>query len=114
VILHSTKARGVEVLPFGALLTYEHQPGSTELARAQFFGLSAEDKVSDRAIEQAVIEVVKAQPLINKTELINKVKTAFPEIGMNRISGVIDCLVLPKKKLKTKSGDRGAKRYEVA
>jgi hypothetical protein len=73
-----------------------------------------QDKVSDRAIEHAIIEAVKAKPLINKTELINKVKAVFPEIGMNRIGGVIDRLVQPKKKLKTKSGDRGAKRYEVA
>jgi AAA domain-containing protein len=110
--LQSTKVRGMDVPPFGALFSYEHHPGTTELATARFFGRPVQDTVSDRAIEQAIIEMVKAHPLINKTELGTKVKAGFPEIGMNRIGAVVERLA-QQKKLKSKPGDRGAKRYEV-
>jgi AAA domain-containing protein len=111
--LCSTKERGVTVPPFGAQFAYKHTAGTTELATARFYGLAVEDKVSDRAIEEAIMAGVKAHPLINQKELKQKVKEILPEVGMHRIGGVISKLE-QRKKLKVTTGERGAKRYEGA
>jgi hypothetical protein len=66
VTVQSPKVRGVNVPPFGAMFSYEHKPGTAELATAGFFGIAVEDKVSDRAIEPVVIEIVTAHPQMNR------------------------------------------------
>jgi AAA domain len=111
--LCSTKERGVTVPPFGAQFAYEHTPGTTELATARFYGPAVEDKVSDRAIEEAITASVKAHPLINQKELKQHVKETLPKVGMHRIGGVISRLE-QRKKLKVTTGERGAKLYEEA
>lgn len=113
VTLQATKARGVTVSPFGAQLTYAHTPGTTELATAEFYGLAVEDKVSDRAVEEVCLAIVKAHPLINQKAMKQQVKAALPEVGMHRIGGVIGRLER-QKKLKVTPGERGAKLYEEA
>jgi AAA domain len=110
--LQSTKVRGMDVPPFGAVFSYEHILGTTELATARFFGRPVKDRVSDRAIQEAVIEAVKTTPLINKAQLVNTVKAVFSDVGINRIGGIIDRLE-SQKKIKTTLGARGAKRYKV-
>jgi hypothetical protein len=110
--LQSTKVRGMDIPPFGAVFRYEHRPDTTELATARFFGLPVKDTVSDRAIEKAVLEAVKGKPLMNKTQLIDTVKEAFSDVGINRIGGIIDRLG-SQQKVTTKLGRRGAKCYEV-
>jgi hypothetical protein len=112
VTLQGTKVRGVDVSPFGAQFTYDHKPGTSELATAKFYGLAVEDRVSDCAIGEAVMAIVKANPLMNQRDLKTKVKEDLPAVGMHRIGGVIARLER-KKKLKTKPGERGAKLYEV-
>jgi hypothetical protein len=110
--LQSTKVRGMDVPPFGALFSYKHHPSTTELATARFFGRPVKDTVSDRAIEEAVLAAVNATSLMNKTQLVNTVKSLFSDVGFNRIGGIIDRLE-SQKKVKTKLGARGAKRYGV-
>jgi hypothetical protein len=113
VTVQSTKVRGVDVQPFGAMFSYEHQPGTTELATARFFGLAVEDKVSDHAIEQGIIETVTAHPGINQTNLKQLVKPVLPDVSMRRITGIIDRLER-QKKLTTQTGARGSKCYQTA
>jgi len=110
--LQSTKTRGTDVLPFGAQFTFEHRPGTTELATARFFGVALEDKVSDRAIEQAVTESITDHPQINQKDLKSKVKALLPDMPMRRIGGVINRME-QQKKLKTMPGAHGAKLYDV-
>jgi AAA domain len=110
--VQSTKTRGVDVPPFGAQFTFEHKPGTTELGTARFFGLAVEDKVSEHAIEQAVIETVTAHPGINQTNLKQRVKPVLPNVSMRRISGVIDRLER-QMRLMTHTGKRGSKLYQT-
>ena len=113
VTVQSTKVRGVDVPPFGAMFSYEQQPGTTELARARFFGMAVDDKVSERAIEQVIIDIVTAHPRINQQTLKQLAKEVSPAVSMHRIGGVVARLE-QQQKLRTKPGDRGAKLYEVA
>jgi RecA-family ATPase len=110
--LQSTKTRGVDVLPFKAQFTYEHKTGTTELATARFFGMAFEDKVSDRAIEQAVVKTVASHPRINQKTLRQQVKQNLPKVPMHRINSAIHRLER-QKKLTTQIGERGSKLYQI-
>lgn len=88
--LRSTKERGLEVAPFGAMFTYEHKGGTKDLATAKFYGLAVEDTHSDRAIAQAVRSVLTTHPLTPKTELCARVHGQLPKVGINRIRAVVD------------------------
>ena len=115
VVVKSTKTRGVDVLPFGALFTYEHKAGTTELARARFYGVRVEDKSSDAAIQRAVLEAVEESPLLYKEELISAVQETLKDVGRNRIRNTIDRLAYIGKLNVTKGGRTGrAKCYTLA
>jgi hypothetical protein len=110
--LRSTKERGVSVPPFGAILAYTHKPGTTELETARFFGVEVKDIVSDRAIETAVLETVKATPQIIKKDLVAQVKADLPKVGENRVAGIIGRL-LQHKRLQTTRGEGTTLHYTV-
>jgi len=110
VQLKATKARGADVLPFGAVFTYEWREGTTELAEVKFFGLPVEDLTSDQAIRRAILEAVKATPKANKGDLAGAVKEWLPDVGINRIRSAVDYLA-SEGKLTVAKGERGAKQY---
>jgi hypothetical protein len=110
--VRSTKERGVRVPPFGALFTYTHKPHTTELETAKFFGIEVADKVSDRAIEQGILETVQATPRLIKKALIAQVKAAFPSVGENRIAGLIGRLI-QHRRLQATRGDGTTLHYTV-
>jgi hypothetical protein len=112
VTLQATKVRGVGVPPFGARLTFEHKPGTTELATAKFFGLEVEDQATDHAVERALLTAVAASPGIKQTALVKDVKGKLRRIGVNRIRRVIDKLE-QQGKLSTRTGEHGAKLYDL-
>lgn len=112
VKIRATKARGADVLPFGAVFTYDHKPGTTELARVMFYGREVEDLTSDAAIRRAILETVEDNPDVNKGNLANEVKTALPDVGVNRIRGQVDYLAA-EGKLAVKAGSSGAKLYSI-
>jgi hypothetical protein len=94
ITIRSTKTRDVDVAPFAAMLTYEHKPGTTELHTARFFGMPQDDEHSDRAIERAVRDQLTTAtgPLL-KTELCTFVHGILPNVGINRIRGVVERMV---------------------
>ncbi len=110
--IRSTKTRGADVFPFGAQFTYEHKPETKELAAARFFGVPVDDLVSDHAVEREVIAVVGAKKPINKGDLTSEVKKVLPDVGVNRIRGMIDRLDAGGK-LTSTTGTRGAKQYDL-
>jgi hypothetical protein len=112
VTLQGTKVRGVGVPPFGAQFSYEHRPGTTELATAKFFGMGVDDQVSDRAVETATLDAVKASPRMNQTDLLKEVKGGLSQIGINRIRTIIEKLE-HQGKLHVTVGEHGAKLYEL-
>lgn len=69
--IQSTKARGADVRPFGALWTFERKPGTDgELDTARFWGQEIEDRTSDHAVRETVLEIIEALPGINRGDLI--------------------------------------------
>jgi hypothetical protein len=111
--LRSTKERGITVPPFGVMFTYTHKVGTKELETARFFGLEVEDTVSDRAIEKAVLEAVKAAPRIIQKDLIAHIQAALPTVSRHRIRGVIGRLER-QKRLRGTPGERRSTHYELA
>jgi len=84
ITLRATKTRGVTVLPFGAMFSYEHKQDSDELAEARFFGLELEDTTSNAAIERAIIEELKNTPSMTQRQLIDGIKASL-DVGIHRI-----------------------------
>lgn len=111
VQLKSTKVRGPDVLPFGALFTYAHKTGTNELAEARFWGVPIEDLVSDAAIDRAVIEILDGETM-NKTALTKAVKESLPDVGTNRIRNRIDWLFAAGT-IVMEPGSRGSKQYHL-
>jgi hypothetical protein len=112
VKIRATKARGADVLPFGAVFTYDHKPGTTELARVMFYGREVEDLTSDAAIRRAILETVEDIPDVTKGDLTNEVKATLPDVGVNRIRGQIDYLAA-EGKLAMQAGKKTAKHYSI-
>lgn len=104
----ATKVRGPDVLPFGAMFTYEWRPGTKELLTAMFYGLDVEDLASDAAIRRAILEAA-AEPK-NKGDLVAAVKAALAGVGVNRIRMQVDRLAA-EGKLTMTPGAHGAQIY---
>lgn len=101
------KARGAEVVPFGAMFTYETKPGTRELQEAMFYGVAPEGGTNNIHIICAIKDVVKESPGIDKTRLKVTVQERLPEAGQNRISRLTDQLV-GLGELERKVGRNGA------
>ena len=110
--MKSTKVRGADVLPFGALFTYGHKEGTDELAKVRFFGLPVEDLVSDAAIDLAAAEILSGGDEMNKGGLAKEIKARLPDVGVNRIRNRIDYQAA-RGELAQRLGDRGAKMYSL-
>ncbi len=83
ISITATKTRGDDVLPFRAQFTYEHNT-SGELETARFWGLGVDDNLSDAAITREVKCALTGTALDQKG-LVNAVKEALPDVGVNRI-----------------------------
>jgi hypothetical protein len=112
VTVRMTKARDVAFAPFGAQFVYDHKPGTKELSTARFFALPADDDRSDRAIEDAIIDTVRAHPHLNQGCLKAQVQARLHGVGLKRIGTVIDRLAR-QDELHTTPGPRGAKLYDL-
>jgi len=92
VTVRSTKTRGLEVLPFSAVFTYERKENGKDLDIAAFYRVQVEDTSSNTAIEKAVKDALTGEAM-NKTRLIGKVKELMQGIGVNRVRLRIDRMV---------------------
>jgi len=110
--MKSTKARGDDVLPFGALWTYEHKSGTRELKTARFWGTPVEDVLSDAAIDRVAVEILRGDGKLNQKELADQVKERLPDLGVNRIKNRCNYLA-DQGTLLVEAGDHGAKLYSV-
>jgi hypothetical protein len=106
ITMRSTKTRGADVCPFGAMFTYEHAAGTTALFKARFYGVPLADEHSDRAVEHTIREVLQAHAELLKTELCSRVHGCLPKIGINRIRGVVDRMIA-QHHLRRRSAPRG-------
>lgn len=109
VTIKSTKTRGVDVLPFSAVLTYTHRDGSDDLETAKFYGLATEDNTSAKAIEREILGALQGETL-NQISLAKAAKERLPEVGINRIKDLINRLE-KNKKIGSKEGPHNAKFY---
>jgi len=91
VTVRATKARGMDVKPFGALFVYTQMQGSTELDTARFYGLDAVAVASDKAIIDTICESIEDSPSgsLKQTEIIKAVKEEIEGVGQNRIRAIL-------------------------
>ncbi len=89
VVVKSTKSRDVDIHPFGAQFNYQWKTGTKEMYKAEMKGIAIEDKTSDTAIKNEILDIVQLKQPITQTDLINAVKQILPDIGFNRIRAAI-------------------------
>jgi hypothetical protein len=110
ITLRSTKTRDVEVAPFGAMFTYAHAPGTTKLQTARFYGQPVDDERSDRAIERAIGQVLGEARELLKMDLCARVHARLPQVGINRVRGVIERLA-KQSRLQHRPGPKGGEYF---
>ena len=116
IIVQATKARGMDIKPFGALFYYEHKPGTVELEVARFYGLDENAGASDKAIIDAVFEALEGAPTgtLKQSEIVKKVKEEVEDVGQNRIRAMLARMEANKDIIsKTSSGKSHAKLYSM-
>jgi hypothetical protein len=112
ITARATKVRGVDIMPFGAMFTFEHKSECDELHSARFYGVEIEDTTSNTAIERLVLETVHAQQPVKKQIIVDTVKEQLPDIGINRIRNEIDNLTQAGK-LTVRDGAHTSKLYSL-
>lgn len=110
--IKATKVRGADVDPFGALFTFTQKPDTKELSTALFYRQTVDDLGSDKSIDRAIIETIKEDSSLNKSDLVDAVKQALKGVGINRIRGRVDILEAANK-IKSVTGERNAKHYTL-
>jgi hypothetical protein len=113
VAIESTKVRGVDVPRFGAIFTYDHLVGTTELERAMFYRVATDEAGSDRDIDDAIFEALQAGK-VNQKALVDAVRlaldTAERKPGRDRIRARAD-LLASQDRIERSKGDRNATLY---
>jgi len=109
--LKSTKTRGTDVLPFGAVFTFTHKPGTKELETFRFFGLRGEDNSSSAALQREILDALKGESL-NQSNLVKAVKENGIEAGRDRIIEMIQRMETNKQIVSTE-GNRNSKIYST-
>lgn len=110
--IKSTKTRDTDVPPFGAQFAFEHRADSNELATARFWGMPIEDVTSDHAVRLAIIEAVTDHHPLNGTKMVETVRAALPDVGVNRIRNLANDLVSEGRLVAT-TGVRRSKLYDL-
>lgn len=113
--IKSTKTRDIDVADFGATFTYAWKPDSKDLETASFWGNEIEDLTSNRAIEGAIVDVLKdhAPVKMSKSALKAAVKAALPDVGVNRIGNVADRMATARKIAATQNNGT-SRQYSIA
>lgn len=115
VSVKATKARGFDVPPFGALFTYDHQPGTVELAQARFWGIDIATDTSDAAVDTAIIEALEDAGEMNQKDLVHAVKDEIETAGANRVRGRLALLIKSGKVAERMAGGSSrAKLYSLS
>lgn len=110
--IKSTKTRGTDVLPFGAVFTFTHKPGTEkDLETFRFFGLKGTDNSSTAAIQREILSALKDQKL-NQSALVKAVKDNGIEAGRDRIIEMINRME-SNKQIISADGSRNAKIYSL-
>lgn len=105
VSIKSTKTRNSCVQPFDVEFTYEHKPGSNELAEGRFFGLKSDPAEDLEAIRIAILECARKSPGLSQTKLKETVKDKMPRAATSKIRDQI--LMMTKIGLLKAAGDGG-------
>lgn len=91
--IQSTKSRGIDVKPFGAI--FNHHKDANDIDHAQFYGVFIEDVNSDDAIERGILDVVTSNSPagIRQKDLVEEVRNVLDNPGIHRIKRLITGLI---------------------
>jgi len=112
VKVRTAKSRDADVPPFSAMFTWEHRSGTRELETAQFFGVPDELREDELVVRQAILEIVRDCPEINKTALKEAAYARVSGVGINRIPPIIDDMHSERLLVMT-TGPNGASLYTL-
>lgn len=88
--LRSTKTRGADVQERGALFTYQHKPGTLELAQARFYGCDIDEPNPNADIEDAILDLLRQSSApMNQTEIIKALVAQEPAWTRRKVRPVI-------------------------
>jgi hypothetical protein len=91
ILITGTKERGYGIEPFGAQFSFEHKPGTSDLAVARFWPYQKVAGLAEiRQTIQMTLEEVRESP---KTKLAEIVYKQLGKHGVNKIRDEIDCLI---------------------
>ena len=108
--IKSTKSRDIDVEPFGAIFTYDHDEYG-ELHRARFWAQPIEDNESPHAVRAAILDVLaESDGEPNQTEIVRGVQEMLEGMGRNKILGEL-ALLEQANKIRSVAGPRNSKRY---
>jgi len=106
--LKSTKSRDMDVEPFGAIFTYDHDEHG-EMYKARFWAQPIEDNESPQAVRDAILDALTdGEP--NQTQIVTSVQEMLEGIGRHKILGELT-LMESANKIRSVAGPRNSKRY---
>ena len=108
--IEMTKSRGLEIYPFSAAFTFEHDAAG-DLETAAFYSIEPDDKQSNRAIEREIKAALQSGGMI-QTALWQAVKETLPEVTKNRILDYIKRMVA-KHEINVAIGAKNARVYTL-
>lgn len=118
VTVFPTKVRGYRNFDFfGATFSYQHKPGTRDLAEARFFGQQVlnKDENALRELQAAILTEVMARPGIEQKTLVDAVRDSLAALtnkapGINRVRGVASQMGRDGL-LREAVGDKNTRRY---
>jgi len=108
--IEMTKSRGLEVYPFSAAFTFDHN-NAGDLETAAFYSIEPDDKQSNRAIEREIKTALQSGGMI-QTALWQAVKDALPDVTKNRILDYIKRMVA-RNEINMTVGAKNARVYTL-
>lgn len=90
------KSRRVTLPAFQAVFEFEHFEGGDVLRTSRFVGLPTDVGLTDKMVEETILEVLQGISLTQR-DLVEAVKEAMPDVGVNRVRGVAAQLAVAER-----------------
>ena len=113
VTLQTTKARDMDVRPFGAEFIYAHKSDTNQLAEASFRCVETMATSADGDIVEAIVSALSVSPVLAQCELIDQVKAKGIKDGKHSIRAVAS-IMIKRGTLLEKNGPKNSKLYSLA
>jgi len=108
VKVRSTKSRGEDTAPFGAIFTYDSDRATGELTSARFYGTPIVDDSKPARAKRTILDALETGDRLSQSDLVEKVKSE-QEVGRNIALAALTDLVTAG--VLTTESEQGGKRH---